>query len=359
MTRRRTVREKWKWKGLLAALLVAGFLLAACQQAPEIETEVPPDPTPTVETQPTEEPPWEPVLLQTIGHGGERLQSVAFSPDGTLVAVGLYPEVRLYDLADHALVHSIEHRHRVDDLAFSPDGETIGAGQGVYGVQLSSVEDGIEIRQLHGGYEGRLAFAPDGETVVTTNRNGLVWKWRVEDGEQLDEWAVEDPDYGRSLAYSPDGEIVAAGHFDGYIHLWRAADGTLLHTLEPESKYGRAERLAFSPDGDLLAVAGAQREFDHIVRLWRADDGSIYRELDVGREANGVTFSPDGELLAAGGNDGVYVWQTSDWQLLYHLEHLDEEGEVDWVQDVAFSPDGRLLAAVTWNGALVLYQIQP
>jgi len=358
MTRRKIVREKWKWKGLLVALLIAGLLLAACQQAPEIETEAPPDPTPTAETQPTEEPPWEPVLLQTIEHG-DRAHSVAFSPDGSLVAAGLYLEARLYSLDDYSLVRSIEYRHSVDDLAFSPDGEMLGAGQGVYGVRLSNVADGAAVRDLHGGYEGRVAFSPDGETVVTGNRSGLVWQWRVEDGEQLGEWSVEDPENTRAVAYAPTGEMVASGHYDGSVYLWDADDGTLLHTLAPGSGYAKAEALAFSPDGELLAVAGAMRDRDRVVAVWRVDDGSVYRELEVGQDANGVAYSPDGELLAAGGNDGVYVWQTSEWELLYHLQHLNDEGEVDWVQDVAFSPDGRLLAAVTWNGALVLYQIQP
>jgi WD40 repeat protein len=358
MTRRKTVREKWKRKGLAAALLIAGLLLAACQQAPEIETEAPPDPTPTVEPQPTEEPPWEPMLLQTIRHG-DRAHSVAFSPDGSQVAAGVYLEVRLYDLDDYSLVRSIEHRHGVEDLAFSPDGEMLAAGQGVYGVRLSNVDDGAAVLDLHGGYEGRVAFAPDGETVITGNRDGLVWKWRVEDGEQLGEWSVENPENTRAVACSPTGDLVASGHYDGSVYLWDADDGALRRTLAPGGGFAKAEALAFSPDGELLAVAGAVRDRDRVVAVWRADDGSIHRELEVGQDANGVAFSPDGEFLAAGGNDGVYVWQTSDWALLYLLEPLDDEGDVDWVQDVALSPDGRLLAAVTWNGALVLYQIQP
>ena len=112
-------------------------------------------------------------------------------------------------------------------------------------------DPGAELHRLHGGYDNRLAFSPDGETVATGNHNGVVWLWRVEDGEQLAEFEQPISEYIHSLAFSPDGQIVAAGHWHVTVYLWRVSDGQLLHSLPRQTDYCRANDLAFSPDGEL------------------------------------------------------------------------------------------------------------
>jgi len=192
---------------------------------------------------------------------------VAFSPDGSAVAAGIYLEARLRSTADGSLIRAMEYRHAVEDVAFSPDGTLLGAGQSVYGTQLTPLVGEGEPLQLHTGYNNRMAFAPNGETVATANRKGAVWLWRVDDGEQLAECEVPDSDYVTSLAFAPDGRILAAGHSDGTVHLWDVARGELLRTLKAETAYSKADGLAFSPDGEVLAVDGARLDFDHVVRL--------------------------------------------------------------------------------------------
>jgi WD40 repeat protein len=98
--------------------------------------------------------------------------------------------------------------------------------------------------------------------------------------------------------------------------------------------------VAASPDGQLIAIAGAS-ETGHTVQLWRAD-GSIVTALDEGQggasAASCVAWSPDSTLLAAGYRTGeVRLW--------------DRDGNVvriyqgtDPVLSLAWSPNGTLLA---------------
>ena len=274
----------------------------------------------------------------------------------------------MYSAANGELERAIEHRHTVESLGFSPDGTQLGAGQGVYGVRLSKVIDGEEIQTLGSGYNSVVAYSPDGETVASGNRDGIIWLWRLADGELLA--SFERPEAGsptdrwmKALVFSPDGALMASAHWDGRIHVWQVSSGDILHTLEaPEGPSGTGT-IAFSPDGSLLAVNGAREDGSHGVRLWQVSDGKPLRVLTGhANETTDVAFSPDGTLLVSGGStrDGtVKLWQTSDWSLWHSLEHLDAQGKIDWITTVAFSPDGKNLVVGTQSGLIWFWQVQP
>jgi len=341
------------------SLLIGAMLLVLAASA--CGTDATPAPTEPSEALPETETPSEgaPELLFRLEDGDENVHSVAFSPDGELIAGGVFEAIRLWQVNDGALARTLECGHAVQDLAFSPDGSLLGAGQGVYGVQLVQAADGQEPRQLHAGYDNRLAFSPDGETVATGNRDGVIWLWRVEDGEQLAEFEPPIDEWVTTLAFSPDGALVAAGHGDGTVYLWQVGDGRLLHTLESQTDFCEANDLAFSPDGELLAVAGGQREFDDVVRLWRVADGSIDQELPLAQKGRAVAFSPDGRWLAAGSSEELTLWEMPEGTPWHTLDHMTLSEDPDWITSLAFSPDSALLAAGRWIGVLELWQVEP
>jgi WD40 repeat protein/subtilase family serine protease len=288
-------------------------------------------------------------LVRTLtGHMGD-VNSVAFSPDGSLLASGSWDRtIRLWRVSDGALVATLTgHTSSVTSVAFSPDGSLMASGSGDTTIKLWRVSDGALVATLTGHTSSvySVAFSPDGSLIASAS-GGLdrtIRLWRVSDGA-LVRTLTGHTNRVTSVAFSPDGSLMASGSWDRTIRLWRVSDGALVRTLTGHTD--DVTSVAFSPDGSLLASGS----WDRTIRLWRVSDGALVRTLSGVRS---VAFSPDGSLIASGSVDyTIKLWRVSDGALVATLT-----GHTDTVTSVAFSPDGSLMASGSWDRTIRLWRV--
>lgn len=176
---------------------------------------------------------------------------------------------------------------------------------------------------------------------------GLVFSVSAQgDGPRIIQISPVGQGRAHALAYSPDGQTLAVGSSLG-IHLFNTSDLQPIY-FTPTDTWVRA--LAFSPDGKLLASGS----YDPIVRLWRASDGMLLKELS-GHTAwvRALAFSPNGELLATASDDNtVRLWNIPTADLIYTFNQGTEG-----VRALAFSTDGTILATGGFDKIIRLWRV--
>jgi WD40 repeat protein len=320
--------------------------------------------------------------------------SLAFSPDGTTVAVrGLSQLVHLWEaetgkmlrqLGDPApaaarggvvLASPFGGTPEVRNVAFSPDGRRIAAAAGsTIRVWDSATGKEVPLADSHQGVLTAVAVSADGATVVSRGADHTVRRWEAATGKPLGSFRA--PAGATVAAFSPDGRAVALAGAGNPIRVLATATGKELHTWVGHSAGTGA--LAFSPDGQVLAARGG----DDAITLYDLARGRELRPIVaqvVNNTANnivaiklagafpggtraGLAFSPDGKLLASSGAPAVLpgTRSTRNTTDLYDVATGKLLRKIEPPQPVvsfAFSPDGRVLATEHTDQSLTLWEV--
>ena len=266
------------------------------------------------------------------GHTGG-INSVAFSPDGQLLASGGEDSIKLWNVHKKKNIATFKHipvgwgASPVQSVTFSPDGNLL-ASAGYLGIKLWNVNTRTEIAALqHGDWMFKAAFSPNGRFLASGGAKGEVKVWNVRT-QQVIVHLQGDITRTDTVAFSPDGKILATAGYNGRIKLWAVSNWELIGTL---NSTGTVFGLNFSPDGKVLASTG------HLaVNLWSVETGEKIAELagDTGW-VRSVVFTPNGNTIASGGDSGTITVQNIK-------THLESQHIRNMVRIIYFLPLDRL-----------------
>jgi WD40 repeat protein/transcriptional regulator with XRE-family HTH domain len=162
------------------------------------------------------------------------------------------------------------------------------------------------------------------------------------------------------FAFSPDGELLAVADRDKNIRVYSWPKLIVGETQQPRVLSDNADYvrwLDFSPQGNILASGGR----DHFVKLWYLEERSQVKELKFHSDAIMYTiWAPTGKLLASGGYDkNVCVWRIDDKNIssMHLLERGRRTSHTGTVRALAFSQDGTLLASSAEDNTTKLWSL--
>lgn len=238
--------------------------------------------------------------------------TVAFSPDGAVLATGKPSAIALYNLATRQLHHLAAHYDGMAmQVAYSGDGKWLGGVGGTVRLWTADTLEPVLLPEERRGAKGCLAFRRDGALLASAH---TLW-------EGLNETRV--------------------------VRLWDL--GKLQVQGELRGHSAEVEALAFSPDGRLLAAACGRT-----LLVWDVDAGTVTQRLThPSRKYKDVAFSPDGRHLAYACNDAtVRLVAVDGW-----TEAAGYDWELGPMISVAFAPDGMRAAGGSGKGKIVVWDV--
>ena len=279
---------------------------------------------------------------------GDYLLSVAWSPDGRMLAVGGGDQaVWLLTPSGEELFCLAGHQGAISSLAFFTDGQRLVSGAADNTVRLWDCISQREIRCLDGHQETvkSLVISADGSQIASCSNDATLRLWNL-NNRLLNRVLRGHEGKVFAITASADFACIASGSGDKTVRLWDSQTGQKRACLR--GHHGAVWAIVLSPKGHVLASGS----IDCTIRLWNVADGAEIACLQGHHgSVNFLAFTADGRYLASASSDRtVRVWSIDEQRELICME-----GHKDKVWSIAFSPDCQRLASVGDDGMLCLW----
>ena len=152
----------------------------------------------------------------------------------------------------------------MSSVAFSPDGNMIASGSFDGAVKLWNADTGKCLRTLKGHSKSvnSVAFSPNSNMIVSGSSDEMIKLWDADTGKCLRTLKGHSKSVN-SVAFSPNSNMIVSGSSDEKVKLWDADTGKCLRTLKGHSK--GVDSVVFSPNGNTIASGSSDKN----IRIWK------------------------------------------------------------------------------------------
>jgi WD40 repeat protein len=232
------------------------------------------------------------------------------------------------------------HQRWIRQLAVSADGQRLATVSDDMSCKLWDAKSGQLVRELRGhakvvpryDYRNKLfacTFSPDGKLVAVADELCQVIIWETQTGKQrahidatgffTHDWDRNNHPWGglRSMAFSPDGERLALGGMknkdvaiiqgNGLVQIFDWQAGKQLHELKAGENL-QFESLCFHPQSKWLLAASGGGNKSRLVFM-NPDDGKLIKEVDSQMPVFGVALSEEADKVYTVGRQRITVWK--------------------------------------------------
>ncbi len=234
--------------------------------------------------------------------------------------------------------------HNADCLAWRSDGQqfAVAAGDGAVRIYDAGSRELLALLSDGPTQPRDLIWAPHPARIVVAGIDRRIVGWDAASGRRL----FERPEHRgvNSLDWNGKATQFVSGGQEGEIRVWTEAGAPVATFQEPAS----ADVVAISPDGAWIASRTWQGFA--LISVWEAARQTS-RALSAAGETNfqRLAFSPDGRILAAGNNVHlVRLWRVGNWSPLGDV-NLKDIGQFD----LQWAADGKTLFALVKGGEVV------
>jgi WD40 repeat protein len=132
------------------------------------------------------------------------------------------------------------HDDKVHSVAFSPDGHLLASGSGDRTVKIWDASTGTCIRTFegHSGSVYAIAFSPDGRLLASGGDDNSLRLWDLSSGQCVNMFGIS---VSYAIAFSPDGSVIAGGEADGVVRFWYARTGTMQGEIRSDRPYEKMD----------------------------------------------------------------------------------------------------------------------
>lgn len=290
-------------------------------------------------------------LLMAYDAHRSRITDIAVSPDNSIIAsAGTDGRVALHEFPSGRFIRALKCQEPADMVRFSPDNALLLARTRSGQAQIWNPATGTLKARIGLRPGVQFAdFAADSQHVIATEGR-LVALW--EPGGMEARWTVETRGGIAAAALTPDrtGLLVAYADGQSSMEMYDVDTGALINRFRPPCVPLRV--LALSPDTENVAAANGLLAHGAVLRrlasLGRADNlkgtGGFIRRL---------AFNPEGDLLAPSGEriHGII------WDLNNDQSAIPVPGHKGAVGAATFTPDNAFLVTGDASGTVRIWKL--